>query len=539
MTKKHLFFAVVFFLVFGGCYFLFYHASPLQQAKKAEKSEKVVGQSGYTVESLRKKYPHLQPRPQAWFEQQLKKPTRTWAEWVDTNVELALEQLIDSRWNDGDPLPWVLEAYDTPEKWAADESDYREAFEASAARYQEQGAEVPPTAQVFPKDPPKTQAELDNPHHLDIYEGPQEIESIMTEFDHRYSRTFSGERAEEIEVAYPKEAWIQAFLDKGGSFRDIYDYEKYMNSRAVLLNRSKDPSVWTSEIGGVRPASTLEAYTDAFIEREIWIQETWKHALRENPDMTGIAIEGEHYLPMRKNLTYVHNDGNGGITSWGGMLSREDHQNLLRGIEPEGMEIVYIDENYNITSKPSPWDPNSRDANKLVEKDLEVRMPEEFQRNREGQNVEEPEEFVRASSDGNPTDPSAARREAAREAAAREIAKAEFERFQDSMRQREEFRTMADREVARELAKHFSQQFLSKRSLKQGNAKGLENALEIMFQHGFEEGFRRVRRDSPSIADELERYFAETQRPPERQGPPQRPAPSKPPETAPPGPEAP
>ncbi len=38
-----------------------------------------------------------------------------------------------------------------------------------------------------------------------------------------------------------------------------------------------------------------------------------------------------------------------------------------------------------------------------------------------------------------------------------------------------------------------------------------------MFQHGFEEGFRRVRQDSPSIADQLERYLSETQRPPELQ----------------------
>jgi len=83
--------------------------------------------------------------------------------------------------------------------------------------------------------------------------------------------------------------------------------------------------------------------------------------------MTGIAIEGEHYLPMRDGLTYVRNNGNGGITSWGGGLSFEDHQNLLRGIEPEGIEIIYIDENYQITNKPPPWEPGRPGANKSVD----------------------------------------------------------------------------------------------------------------------------------------------------------------------------
>ena len=511
MTRKHLLLASTILLVLGGFYFLFYQTQPLMQAKKIGES-KVSSLSGQTVESLLKKYPHLQPPPQTWFEQTVEKPTLTWEEWVDTNVALAMHGFLYVHWKDGPPMPWFLEAYDTPEKLAAVEADYRKAFEESAERYQKQGASVPLTAQSFPRIP-KTQEEIENPHYLDIYEGPQEIEAIMTEFDHRYHRTFSDERAAEIDAAYPKEAWIQAFLDKGGSFRDIYDYDKYMNSRAVLMNRAKDPSVWKSEIGGVRPASTLEAYTDAFIEREIWIQETWKRALKENPDMTGIAIEGDHYLPLGPNMAYVRNDGAGGITSWGGNLSMEDHNNLRRGIEPEGMEIVYIDEDYNLMEKPPPYDPNSPDSNKLVEKALKERMPEEFQLNSENQTVGEPEEFVRTPFDGDPTDPSEvfARAEAEREAVrTREVARAEFERFQNEMRQTEKFQSIAASEMSRELAT----QFLSKYAPKSGTDKQLQTALETMFQHGFEEGLRRLRKDDAGLAAELERQIAETHRPP-------------------------
>ncbi len=544
MTLKKVLFASAILLFFGVCYFLFHRASPQHSLQRSETSEKVVGKSGYIVESLRKKYPHLQPVPQTWFKQQLTKPTLTWEEWVDTNVELAFNQFIYRRWNNGDPMPWFLEAHDTPEKLAAAKAEYRKGFEASAARYQEQGAEVPPTCQVFPKDPPPTQAELDNPHYLDIYEGPQEIDSILSEFDHRYRRTFSKEQAVEIESVYPKEAWIQAFLDKGGSFRDIYDYDKYMNSRVVLLNRSKDPSVWKSEIGGVRPASTLAAYTDAFIEREIWIQETWKRALRENPDMTGIAIEGDHYLPMRANMAYVRNNGNGGITSWGAPLGKEGHDKLRRRIEPEGIEIVYIDENYNVTGKPPPWDPNSPAVQPSAEKALKERMSEEFQLDSERGTVGGTDGFERSSaspsSNESTTDPAEAFANAAKSAreaamAAREAAKAEYEKFENRMRQLEEFATMSDAEIEKKLERQFRKQFLPElpvEQLEQITPKRLERALGTLFQYGYEDGMRRIREDNATLADLLERHFGKRSQPPASVPKnPQRSVPPKPAET--------
>jgi hypothetical protein len=539
MTRKHLLLASAILLVFGGFYFLFHQTQPLMRVNKKDES-KVASLSGQTVESLRKNYPHLQPPPDAWFEQMAEKPTLTWEEWIETSVELAVNRRKFSCWNNGNPMPWFLETYNTPAKLAPMEAEYRKFFEKAAQGWQRGGWSVPPTASSDPPEYLQDLAEHGTVRRAPtkIYEGPQTTEAIMEEFDAFYSR-IPTDRSTRMDTAYPKEAWIQTFLDKGAQFMSAGDYHKYLDSRAVLMQRAKDPSVWASEVGGVRPASTLEAYTDAFIEREIWIQETWKRARRENPDMTGMAIEGDHYLPLRPNLTYVRSDGSGGIESWGRQLSLEDHDNLRRGIEPKGIEIVYIDEDYNLTEKPPPYDPNSRDSNKLIEKALKERIPEGFQKSPEVQTFEESEGFVRESFDVAPMDPNDVRRAAVREAAAQAAAKAEFERFQNTMRQREEFKTMTDREVSRELARQFSQQFLSKRSLKQGTSKGLENALELMFQHGFEEGFRRVRRDSPSIADELERYLGETQRPPERQKSPQRSAPPKPPETAPPQPEAP
>jgi hypothetical protein len=65
-------------------------------------------------------------------------------------------------------------------------------------------------------------------------------------------------------------------------------------------------------------------------------------------------------------------------------------------------------------------------------------------------------------------DPDAARRETAREAAqeAQEAAKVEFEKFENSIRQLEEFATLSDTEIEKQLEKQFRQQFLPKKSVR-------------------------------------------------------------------------
>ena len=234
------------------------------------------------------------------------------------------------------------------------------------------------------------------------------------------------------------------------------------------------------------------------------------------------------------------------MKTYGKLLTQEETKKLRnKGIEPEGIEIIYIDDEFNIlTEKPKPYNhqewlaKNSYDIvpEGLRAPDGTIVSPERYQ---EITGKEMPDETKQKYSDyiGTPSPAEVfARAEAAREAVrTREVARAEFERFQNEMQQTEKFQSIAASEMSRELAT----QFLSKHSLKQGTSKQLENALELMFQHGFEEGFRRVRQDSPSIADQLERYLSETQRPLEPQKKPQRPTPSNSPESAPPETEAP
>ena len=103
-------------------------------------------------------------------------------------------------------------------------------------------------------------------------------------------------------------------------------------------------------------------------------------------------------------------------------------------------------------------------------------------------------------------------REAAR-AASREAAKVEYEKFANRIRQLEEFSTMSDAEIEKSLERQFRQKFLPEHPVEQLTPERLEDALGLLFQHGFDEGFRRIKRDSPMLANQLERYFGGGQKP--------------------------
>jgi len=99
----------------------------------------------------------------------------------------------------------------------------------------------------------------------------------------------------------------------------------------------------------------------------------------------------------------------------------------------------------------------------------------------------------------------AARAEAAREVMREmaEVEKADFEQFQDDLRKFEEFANMSNVEIMVELERQFLRQFVPEHPTDENISK----ALKTLDQHGFEEGFRRIRRNSPAVADLLEKFF--------------------------------
>lgn len=517
MKRKHILIVVLALIGIGSMYFLFHRA-------KFPNGDKFDPLSPAEAAARLRLHPLASPKKIAEAKQQ---PVSTWEEWVDAHAEIVVAQIV-LEW---DELPTTVENLRKMNRYAN---------RKIAANFQAVQMPPPKTA-AFPS--PEDYAERRRRELAQrYYQGPQTPDALISEFGEKYLEKYP--KSSSWDEYYPVEDWLQKLLNKGVEFKEFKDYSYYVGLRRNLIRLKDDSEQWQSGNWGIPITNNFETYEEGYIDRRIWEDSIVKQVRSEysNEPMVSVFFPSHHpekYLPTIGKTTFIRGKGDA-MSTWGTMLTEKQRNDLLRkGIEPEDIEIVYIDDEYNILSeKPKPYNREEwLKENSFItefdgkpitpenyEKVLGEPIPDQWKNWYERKHAEETPMPVEPSS----VDPNAARREAAREAAAREVAKVEFERFRDSMRQREEFKTMENKEVARELARHFSQQFLSKRSLKQGTPKNLENALEIMFQHGFEEGFRRVRRDSPSIADELERYFNETQRPPERQKPPQRPAPPQP-----------
>lgn len=241
-------------------------------------------------------------------------------------------------------------------------------------------------------------------------------------------------------------------------------------------------------------------------------------------------------------MTYVYRDGPFTKT-WGSSLTQEQQKSLInQGIHPEGIDIVYLDKDYNILSdKPDPYDPmdefrNARPlpSHRMTEAEYEAEFGEpmsedlkKFYEAYEGHFIGDTEDVERRKIVDAPHRGFV---DAAR-AAEREAARTEFEKFQNSMRQLEEFATMSDVEIEKALEKQFRRQFLPEHPVEQFTPERLEEALGTLFKHGFEEGFRRVKRDNPELANQLEQYFGRGQEnPPKIPQKRKKPVPPTPPE---------
>ena len=226
-------------------------------------------------------------------------------------------------------------------------------------------------------------------------------------------------------------------------------------------------------------------------------------------------------------MTYVNlGEDRGRMSTFGTMLTEEQRENLLnKGIKPKGIEIIYLDDDNNVLSEPPPLvDERQRDLENMVSFDGIKVTPENYERLL-GQPAPDKwlesyeREQARETQDTELFSDTDAIRTAAREAAsaAQETAKAEFEKFQQGMRQLEEFASLSDAEIEKSLEKQFRQKFLPQlptEALEQLTPERLEKALGTLFQHGFDDGFRRISRDSPALAEQLKQFFGQGQKPP-------------------------
>jgi len=270
-----------------------------------------------------------------------KKLISSWDEWVDGITEITVGRVVS--WGEMN----TIEEVNTLRK------KNREALESLIAEYRNI---YPPPKDLTDEEPTTI------PRRKSVYyTGPQNSEALIEEFDAKYLEKHP--ESTELTEHFPKEAFLQKFLDKGYRFNEYVDYADILNLRERLMQFKDAPAAWHSGKLNIPITTNFKEYVDGFIDRKIWEFETIKKVSTENPDASVVRVffppsHPDKFLPALGKMTYVRQKPSGAMVTWGTMLTDEQRRNLLyKGIKPEGIEVVYIDEDYNVLSKnPKPFD---------------------------------------------------------------------------------------------------------------------------------------------------------------------------------------
>ncbi len=215
------------------------------------------------------------------------------------------------------------------------------------------------------------------------------------------------------------------------------------------------------------------------------------------------------------------------------MLTVEQQDNLKnKGIEPEGIEIVYIDDDYNVLSEPPPlFDEQKYIREHAISFEGIKLTPENYEQllghpapNKWLENYQTREEV----DVGTPMPDTEAIRTAARDAA-----RQTQEQFQQGLRELERFANMSDAEIEAEIERRFTPQMpelptaenienrlWSEVQSAQMTPARFEAALKILEQYGPEEGMQKLTKADPKAAAQVQRIIGvppDTERPPAQQ----------------------
>ena len=446
-------------------------------------------------------------------ETEMKRSVATWDEWVEQQTEIGLGVAVE-----------YLRYLDTPEAIAKEREEIREALAQTAAAFKLRRP-VPPSPEEMDNltlgellpSPPIIRSRR--------HEGPQTTEALMESFDANYVRITP--QTADWDTHYPREEWIQMLLDKGVRFENRSDYDQYLDMRGFIIAAESRPDWWEKGFRGVPPTDNFEDYKNGWIERRVFQQETFKRVQAEDPDMVSLmwpSGRSDKYLVMKGNRLYVQLDPIAlGGHMWGKLPTDEERWHLVvHGTLPKDREVIFLDDNYEVISQAEV----RKAGEAYLEKNASPFPPGEQGQNFDMMPIEEDSEFSNDTFLGdiegleyNEFDADVAR------AAAKAAAQAEFENFTKVLRQLEEFTNMSDAEIEQMLLQHLPElptdesiekQLQMEFMPKHLSPERFEQALDTLHHHGFEEGFRRIKTENPTLAKELENYLRQSPRvPPE------------------------
>ena len=160
------------------------------------------------------------------------------------------------------------------------------------------------------------------------------------------------------DAKYPQSEWLEMLLEKGIVIENYKDYSGYMVARRALIRLENHPEIWDSDMFGIPPTTDWETFKSAYIDRKIWEYQQVRTATQADPTVSGGLFTGPDqriFLPAKPGRVYVKRIGTGAVF-FGESLDTTQEFNLLhKGIEPEGYELIYIDENgKHLAQAPPP-----------------------------------------------------------------------------------------------------------------------------------------------------------------------------------------
>ncbi len=229
------------------------------------------------------------------------------------------------------------------------------------------------------------------------YTGPQTPEALMEAFDTKYSartadtkwastveRSYGEKRSiaftlTDMDTKYPRDAWLQMLLNKGVTIENFKAYDDYLNIRSDLILKEF-----------YHTGYDWETARTAYIDTQIQEYQLISDAKQANPEVKDWVVLGENVLPSIPGIIYVRKTESG-ASIWymasskttsgvvkGPELSDKQKSDLLnRGVEPEGWEVVYLDEKGNLKVRTEKYTgPQTPEALMEAEKYTGPQTPE-------------------------------------------------------------------------------------------------------------------------------------------------------------------
>ncbi len=350
------------------------------------------------------------------------------------------------------------------------------------------------------------------------YDGPQTIEGLTEAFGDL--NDFAA--GPDVEAEYPGETWIQRILDRGGTITTRIELTGYFNSRQFLFQAYHDPNFMErlAHSHGY-PTDSWEAFEDAFINHSIWEKQTITKA-DEDPTIDGGVIIGYNFYPTytNKKTLYVEQRPTG-ATTFGDDISETDLFDLLfRGVEPAGVEVIYLDSELGLMSQKPPPITKEEFIEASFDRWLTSIEHEESEWVPPMPQLPEDLDSLFETSVDTKSDSMDARAEAAANAAKYELEQ-RHKYFEQARKEAERLATLTDAELEAEFEKMLLSEILQVPIPEQYDAnfregltpESIEEALSLLNQHGAEGGLQRLQKTNPAMAAFLSRRISQ-------QGPP-------------------